>query len=44
VDGQIVAERAAPKLSGFSFREKGQAQHACDRRYQEILDNLQIER
>lgn len=40
VDGQIVVERAVPKLSGLSFCKKGRPSELATKRYQEILLNL----
>lgn len=40
VDGQIVVERAVPKLANLNFCKKGAPSELATRRYREILANL----
>ncbi len=40
VDGQIVVERAVPKLASLSFCKKGKASELATRHYEEIMRNL----
>lgn len=40
VDGQIVVERVAPKLTNLSFCKKGKPSALATRRYNEIINNL----
>jgi hypothetical protein len=42
VNGQIVVERVVPKLAGFNFCKKGQPSELATRRYNEILQNLEL--
>ena len=42
VDGQIVVERAVPKLAKLSFCKKGEPSPLATIRYHEILKNLEI--
>lgn len=41
LDGQVVVERAVPKLAKLSFCKKGQPSELATMRYQEILANLE---
>ena len=42
VNGQIVVERVVPKLAGFNFCKKGQPSELATRRYNEILQKLEL--
>jgi len=42
VDKQIIVERVAPKLAGLSFCKKGKPSALATKRYEEIVQNLQI--
>lgn len=42
VNGQIAVERVVPKLAGFNFCKKGQPSELATRRYNEILQNLEL--
>jgi hypothetical protein len=42
VNGQIVVERVVPKLAGFTFCKKGKPSGLATKRYNEILQNLEL--